>query len=59
MGSGNESLFMGFVSNDQDDAMPIYGKNPLKIFFPGKKAEDLETWYAALRTLALLVLFKW
>ena len=35
-------------------AMPIYGKNLLATFhLRTRKAEDLETWYAALGTLAL------
>ena len=42
-------------------AMPIYGKNPglfENILLRTWKAEDLETWYAALGTLALPDLFK-
>ena len=55
---GNESLFIGFGSMIKKFAMPIYGKNPWKIFFSGRKAEQLETWYAALGTMALPGLFK-
>ena len=28
-------------------SMPIYGKNPLKIFFSRSKSNDLETWKKA------------
>ena len=35
-------------------AMPIYGKNPLKIFF----ADNLGTWYVALGVLGLPSLFN-
>ena len=42
-------------------AMPIYGKNPLKIFFSrseNQKASDLETWNVALGMWGLPSLFK-
>ena len=29
--------------------MPIYGKNPLKIYFWNQKANGFGTWYVALR----------
>ena len=38
---------------------PIYGKNPLNVFFSGtKKANGLGTWYVALRMWALPDLHK-
>ena len=37
MGQGNESLFRGTGSHDQMATLPIYAKNPLKIFFSGTK----------------------
>ena len=41
-------------------AMPTYmAKNLLKSSFQDWKANELETWYAALGTLALPSLFKW
>ena len=40
-------------------AMPLYGKKPFENFLLRTwKTEDLETWYAALGTLALPGLFK-
>ena len=40
-------------------AMPIYGKNPLKInLFRNQKADDLGTWYVALVMWGLPSLFK-
>ena len=38
-------------------AIPIYGKN-LKNLFQNQKADDLETWYAALAARVLPSLFK-
>ena len=38
-------------------AMPIYGKN-LKNLLRNQKADDLETWYAALGARLLPNLFK-
>ena len=35
MGRWNEWLFVASGSHDQDGRQPIYGKNPLKTFFPG------------------------
>ena len=35
MDSGDQSLFMRSYSHDQDAAMPMCGKNPLKFFFRG------------------------
>ena len=40
MGLGNQSLSKMAI-------MPIYGKKYIKVFISGK-ADDLETWYAAL-----------
>ena len=41
-------------------AMPLYnGKNLQKSCFQNQKADDLETWYAALVTWVLSKLFKW
>ena len=39
--------------------MPIYVKNLKKYLLWNQKAEDLETWYAALGTRILPSLFKW
>ena len=40
-------------------ATPIYGKNPVKIFFfQNQKADDLGTWYVALGMCGLPSLFK-
>ena len=39
-------------------AMPIYGKNPLKIFLQNQKVSDLGTWYVALGMWSLPSLFK-
>ena len=40
-------------------AMPIYGKNLKNLLLQNPKADDLETWYAALGARVLLRLFKW
>ena len=40
MGLGTESLFGVSGSHDQDGHHAMYGKNPLKIFFSGTKAND-------------------
>ena len=40
-------------------AMPIYGKNLKNLFLWNKKADDLETWYAASGARVLPSLFKW
>ena len=40
-------------------AMPIYGKNLKKNLLRNQKADDLETWYAALGARVLPSLFKW
>ena len=39
-------------------AMPIYGKNLKNLLLRNQKADDLETWYAALGTQVLPILFK-
>ena len=39
-------------------AMAIYGTNLKKIFSGTKKADELETWYAALGARVLPSLFK-
>ena len=39
-------------------AMPIYGKNLKKLLLRNQKADDFETWYAALGALVLTNLFK-
>ena len=39
-------------------AMPIYGKNLKNHLLWNKKADDLESWYAALGTRILPSLFK-
>ena len=41
MGRGNESLFGGSGSHDQDGHHAIYGKNPLKIFSRTKGSRTL------------------
>ena len=46
----------GHMTNIAD--MLIYGKNLIKIFSITKRANDLETWYAASGTRILLSLFK-
>ena len=38
--------------------MPIYDKNLKNLFLRNKKADDLETWYAALSAQVLPSLFK-
>ena len=38
--------------------MPIYGKNLKKLLLWNQKADDLETWYAALGVPVLPSLFK-
>ena len=40
-------------------AMPIYGKNLKNLLLRNQKADDLETWYAALSAQVLTNLFKW
>ena len=40
-------------------AMPIYGKNRNNHLLWNQKADDLESWFAALGTRVLLNLFKW
>ena len=40
-------------------AMPIYGSNLKNLFLWNQKADDLESWYAALGTRILPNLFKW
>ena len=50
-------------SNDQGHvtkmaAMPIYGKNLKNLLLRNQKADDLETWYAALGAHVLPSLFK-
>ena len=56
---GNKNLFTGPGHMTMMAAMPIYGKNLKKIFFSGtKKADDLETWYAALDASVPPSLFK-
>ena len=53
MGYGNESLLKQYWSHDQD------GRYAHKHFvLQNQKAEDLETWYAALGARVLLSLFK-
>ena len=39
-------------------AMPIYGKNLKNLLLRNQKADDLETWYAALSARVLPNLFK-
>ena len=39
--------------------MPIYGKNLKNLLLWNQKADDLETWYAALGTRVLPSFFKW
>ena len=39
--------------------MPIYGKNLKNHLLWNQKADDLESWYAALGTQVLPCLFKW
>ena len=39
-------------------AMPIYGKNLKNLHLWNQKADDLESWYAALDTRVLPSLFK-
>ena len=62
MGRGNKILlggggFLGHMTKMV--AMPIYDKNPLKVFFSGTKgANHLMDWYAALETWAQQSLFK-
>ena len=49
MGRGNESLFGGSGSHDQDGPKPIYGKKPFKnLLIRNQRANDLGAWYAAL-----------
>ena len=40
-------------------AMPIYGKKLKNLLLRNQKADDLETWYAALGAQVLPNLFKW
>ena len=40
-------------------AVPIYGKNLKNLLRRIQKADDLETWYAALSAQVLPSLFKW
>ena len=40
-------------------ATPVYSKNIKKILLRNQKADDLETWYAALGDRVLPSLFKW
>ena len=41
-------------------AMPLYGKNPSKIFFSGTDGPDFhETWYVTSGTPAHHSLYKW
>ena len=40
-------------------AMPIYGKNLKNLLLRNQRADDLETWYAALGAQVLRSLFKW
>ena len=40
-------------------AMPIYGKTLKNLLLQNQKADDLETWYAALDTRVLPNSFKW
>ena len=39
-------------------AMPIYGKSLKNLFTWNQKADDLESWFAALGTQVLPILFK-
>ena len=39
-------------------AMPIYGKNLKNLLLRNQKADDPETWYAALGARVLPILFK-
>ena len=43
--------WFGYMTKMAD--MPIYGKNPLKIFFQDQKADDLGTWYVTFWMLDL------
>ena len=55
MGWGNKSLIKWSRSHDQDGAMSIYGKNLKHHLLWNQKADDLESWYAALGTRVLQV----
>ena len=51
MGWGNESEYKWFMLLDQDGCHTHIWYKPLKILFLWKqKADDFETWYAALVT---------
>ena len=41
------------------DVIPIYGKNLKNLLLRNQKADDLETWNAALDVRVLPSLFKW
>ena len=58
MGWGNESMFKWFRSHDQYGRHAIYGKNLKKSLLCNQKADDLESWYAALGTQVLPIMFK-
>ena len=55
MGWGNENSFKRSCHMTKMAAMPIYGKN---LLLWNQKADDLETWYAALGAQILPSLFK-
>ena len=58
MGLGNESCSNGPGHMTKFAAMPIYGKNLKNLLLQNHKANDLETWYAALGARVLPSLFK-
>ena len=60
MGWGDESMIKtGLGHMTKMAAMPIYGKNLKKSSLRNQKADDLESWYAALGTQVLPNIFKW
>ena len=48
----------GFYHMTKMATMPIYGKTVNHLFLWNQKADDLETWYAALATRVIPSLFK-
>ena len=58
MGWVNEGLFKRSRSHDQDGRHAHIWYNIKKLLLRNQKADDLETWYAALGARVLPSLFK-
>ena len=57
LGTGKRKFVQTVLVMTRMAAMPIYGKNLKKFLLPNQKADDLETWYAALSARVLSSLF--